>query len=104
METFVKNKYLAVKLDRMEASQCGFGRENRDTIITSLNDIDCYNCNEQIDSESYQYFVPQLNQLLCEDCFNAVIEDVVHSDDKKDVLYEQRNFNKIMRNLDYKTL
>lgn len=99
MVCFFENSFAVIKLNRYEASQCGFGRENIETIVTHLNDIDCHHCSNEIDAEDDMYYIPQLKQLLCWKCYKDTIKNVKHSSSPSDLMEEELNFNKTMRKL-----
>ena len=83
-----KSNFLVLKLNAEEATKLHFGIETGG----KYNICICGTCNEDC-KPSEIYYVCGINEILCKDCLDDYIDNMVHYNDDDSLLYEIKHFN-----------
>ena len=78
--------FLVIKINNEEGIKCKFGITDEN----GNNHYVCDNCNEYL-NEKDKYYIPVINRLLCEKCYNDFIKRSKHY--KEDSRYEVYYYN-----------
>lgn len=90
------NGMLYITLNEDECDKLKFGIKDINTLLSGHNTIVCGSCNS-ICNGSDIFYVPGLNEVYCQDCFDDMEKGIFHYDDKMSINFEQRQCNTILK-------
>lgn len=96
------NGMIYIALNEDECDKLKFGIKDVNTLLSGHNTIICGSCNS-ICNGSDIFYVPGLNEVYCQDCFDDMQKGMTHYDDKLSISFEKRHCNAILKALDVKT-
>ena len=96
------NGMLFITLNEDECDKLKFGIKDINSLLSGHNTIICGSCNS-ICNGSDIFYVPSLNEVYCQDCFDDIQKGMKHYDDKMSISFEQRHCNAILKLLDSTT-
>ena len=76
--------------------------EIRQITIEGGGYIICDNCNNEVEDNETCYYIPVLNRIFCERCFNKWHENATHYDD--DTFYEEVHYEDVKGGLEERGL
>lgn len=96
------NGMLYITLNEDECDKLNFGIKDIDTLFSGHNTVICGSCNS-ICNGSDIFYVPGLNEVYCQDCFDDMQKGMTHYDDKMSIKFEQRHCNATLKLLNSTT-
>lgn len=92
------NGMLFITLNEDECNKLKYGSKDI-KLISRCNTVICGGCNAIINS-GISYYIPCLNEVYCEECFNDIQKGMTHYDDICSINFEQRHCNIVLKTLD----
>ena len=84
------NGMLYITLNEDECDKLNFGIKDIDTLFSGHNTVICGSCNS-ICNGSDIFYVPGLNEVYCQDCFDDMQKGMTHYDDKMSIIKISQN-------------